>query len=166
TSQVVFIDTATNSVVARVPVGSPHNIAIDPAGTRAYVASQQANAPSLAVIDIPGRMQVATVPLPKVPRALSLTPDGARLFFTLAGDGAVQVLDTAALQVVATVPVGASPHLPLVTPDGEYVLVIVQGPGQLAAIDPDTDAVTATVQVGAMPHWLALDGGTAYVTNE
>ncbi|MHB8577199.1 MAG: plastocyanin/azurin family copper-binding protein, partial [Dehalococcoidia bacterium] len=168
TNTIAFIDTASNTVVGQVAVASPHNIAIDPSGTRAIVASQPADAPALVIIDLAARAVSGTVPLDNVPRALNFTPDGARLFFTVAGDDAVRVLDAATLQVVDSVPVGASPHHPLVTPDGAYVLVVVQGPGELASIDAGGDTLLGTVKVGTNPHWIGLDptGKTAYVTNE
>ncbi len=166
--QVAVIDPATNRVVGDIPVANPHNIAITPDGHTAYVASQRPDDASLAVIDLDGATQVGRVPLDKIPRALSVSPDGSRLWFTEAGSDAVQILDTASNAVVAQIPVGASPHHPLFTPDGSSALVVSQGPGELALLDPATDASVATVAVGKMPHWIGLSGDahTAYVTDE
>lgn len=168
TSQVAFIDTVRNEVVAKIPVGSPHNIAITPDGREAYVASQTPGAPALAILDVAGRRQTAAVPLDKTPRALSFSPDGATLCFTLAGSDAVQVLDPRSNQIVAQIPVGASPHHPLFTPKGEYALVVSQGLAQLAVIDSRGRRLVSTVNVGKFPHWIATssDGRIAYVTNE
>ncbi len=166
--QVAVIDPATNRVVGDIPVANPHDIAISPDGHTAYVASQRPDDASLAVIDLDGAAQVARVPLDKIPRALSVSPDGSRLWFTEAGSDAVQVLDTASNAVVDQIPVGASPHHPLFTPDGSSALVVSQGPGELALLNPATDASVATVAVGKMPHWIGLSGDarTAYVTDE
>jgi len=168
TSQVAFIDTATNTVVGTVPVPQPHNIAISPDGRFAYVAAQQMGAMSLTVLDIAAKAMIGKVPLDKTPRALNFSPDGTRLYFTLAGVDAVQVLDPATNKVMTQIAVGASPHHPLVTSTGEYGLIVVQGPGQLAIFDPAKDGVVGTVAVGKMPHWVAssTDGDTAWVTNE
>ena len=168
TSQVAVIDTVRNAVVAKIPVGSPHNIALTPDGHTAYVASQTPGAPTLAILDLAGRRQTGAVPLDKTPRALTFSPDGSALYFTLAGSDAVQVLDPRANQIAAQIPVGASPHHPLFTANGEYALVVSQGPGQLAVINPAGRRVVGTVNVGKFPHWIAAssDGGTAYVTNE
>lgn len=168
TSQVAMIDTVRNAVIAKIPVGSPHNLAITPDGRTAYVASQTPGAPALAVLDLAGRRQSGAVPLDKTPRALSFSPDGSVLYFTLAGSDAVQVLDPRTNQIVAQIPVGASPHHPLFTANGEYALVVSQGPGQLAVINPAGRRVAGTVGVGKLPHWIATssDGSTAYVTNE
>jgi len=106
--------------------------------------------------------------LDKTPRALDASPDGKRVYFTLAGVNAIQVLDTATNKIVAQVPVGASPHLAPSTPDGRWALAAVQGPGELAIIDTGNNSVAATVPVGKLPHWIAIgaDGRTAWVANE
>lgn len=165
---VAFIDAASREVVARLPAGNPHNIAISPDGRTAYVAIQKPGAAGLAVLDVPDRSQVGFVPLDKTPRALSVSPDGTSLYFTLAGSDEVQVLDTARRSLVRQIPVGASPHLPLATPDGSKVLVVSQGPGELYILDAADGKLSAHLAVGALPHWIALtpDGRRALVTNE
>ncbi len=168
TNQAIIIDTASDRVVGQMPVPQPHNSAISPDGRTAFVASQQQRATALVILDLVSRTQVGKIPLDKVPRALDLSPDGKRLYFTLAGVDAVQVLDTLSNQVVGHIPVGASPHHPLYTPDGRAGLVVSQGPGEVSILDPMRDTVSSTVRVGKAPHWIAtsIDGGTAYVTNE
>ena len=168
TNQAVFLDTATDRVVGRVPVAQAHNGAISAGRRSAWVGSQQQGATALVRIDIAGMKEAARVPLDKTPRALDLTPDGRRLYFTVAGLAAVRVLDTATGQVVAEIPVGASPHQSPVAADGRWALVAVQGPGELGVIDAATNTVAATIPVGKAPHWVTLssDGAIAYVSNE
>ena len=168
TNQAILIDTMSDRVVGRVPVPQPHNSAISSDGHTAYVASQQQGAMALVILDLAKKTQVGQVPLDKTPRALDLSPDGTRLYVTLAGVDAVQVLDTVSHRVVGQIPVGASPHYPLLTPDGQVGLVVSQGPGELAILDPAHNTVSSTVVVGNTPHWIATsaDGRTAYVTNE
>ena len=167
-SRVAVIDTVRNEVIGTIPVGNPHNIAISPDGRTAYVASQQPGAAALAILDLTTRRQVGSVALDKAPRALTFSPDGKALYFTLAGSESVQVLDPADNHIVTQIPVGASPHHPFFTPTGEYALVAVQGPGEVAVIDPHSRKVIGTVAVGKVPHWITTtsDGDTAYVTNE
>jgi YVTN family beta-propeller protein len=168
TDMVSAIDTTTNKIAWRVPVANPHNFAISPDGQTAYVASQKAGSPSLAILNLPSQKQVGSVPLPNVPRALNFSPDGTQLWFTEAGVDEVQVLDPTDNQITTTIPVGASPHHPLFTPDGQLGMVVSQGPGELWLLDPATDTSIDTVKVGDMPHWIATtsDGQAAYVTNE
>jgi len=168
TNQAVLVDTATDRVVGSVPVPQPHNAAIAPDGRIAYVASQAQNSLALVAVDLTTRTVVARVPLDKTPRALDFSPDGTRLYFTVAGAAAVQVLDPATRQVVAQIPVGASPHFSPFTADGRLALVVAQGPGELQLVDPAAGALAGEVSVGKAPHWVAAtaDGRIAYVTNE
>src|SRR5262245_6452118 len=136
TGQVSAIDTATDQVVGRLPVASPHNIAVAPDGATAYVGSQAQGAFAIAVLDLRSWTETGSVALDKPPRALSVTPDGADLVFTLAGADAVQVMDLASRKIETSIPVGASPHHPLFSPDGKLGLVVSQGPGELALFDP------------------------------
>ena len=149
-------------------MASPHNIALTPDGHTAYVAAQAKGALALAVVDVRSMRQTGSVPLDKTPRALNVSRDGKKLYFTVAGVDAVQVLDTGTNQIVKQVPVGASPHHPLFTLDGEHALVVSQGPGVLSVIDTAKDEVSGTVKVGTLPHWIAVGpgGSLAYVTNE
>ncbi len=167
-NQAIFIDTATDRVVGRVPVAQAHNGTLSTDGRVAWVGSQQQGALALVRIDVPGLKEAARVPLDRTPRALDLSPDGRRLYFTVAGLAAVQVLDTATNQVTGQIAVGASPHQAPFTRDGRWALVPSQGPGELGIIDAASGAVAGTVAVGKTPHWVAStsDGNTAYVANE
>jgi len=67
-NNVSVIDTAAQSVIATVPVGSePFGVAINPAGTRVYVANQGGN--NVSVIDAPAQTVIATLPVGSAPRA-------------------------------------------------------------------------------------------------
>jgi YVTN family beta-propeller protein len=168
TNRVLVIDTATERVITEVPVGQPHNGTLSRDGSIAWVGSQQQGATALVRLDLTAGKETARVALDKTPRGLELSPDGKRVFFTLAGLDAIQVLDTASNQVVAQIPVGASPHYAPFTPDGRWALAVVQGPGELAILDAATNTVAGTIRVGKAPHWStsSSDGRTAYVTNE
>jgi YVTN family beta-propeller protein len=168
TNQAEVIDTSSDQVIGHMPVPQPHNSAISPDGRRAYVGSQQQGQMALVSVDLTSMTQTGIVPLDKTPRALSFSPDGRWVYFTVAGSDSVQVLDASRNEVVRQIPVGVSPHLPTFTPDGQLGLVIAQGPGELDLIDPASNTETAAITVGAAPHWLATstDGRTAYVTDE
>jgi YVTN family beta-propeller protein len=167
-NQAIFIDTAADRIVGRVPVAQAHNGTLSTDGRVAWVGSQQQGATALVRIDVPTMKEAARVPLERTPRALDLSPDGRRLYFTVAGLASVQVLDTATNQIGAQIPVGASPHQAPFTRDGRWALVPSQGPGELGIIDAASGVVAGTVAVGKTPHWVTAtsDGKTAYVTNE
>ena len=167
-NRALVIDTETDRVIAEVAVAQPHNGTLSRDGSVAWVGSQQQGATALVRLDLTAGKETARVPLDKTPRGLELTPDGKRLFFTLAGSDAIQVLDTASNQIAAQIPVGASPHYAPFTPDGRWALAVVQGPGELAILDVMAGTVAAAVPVGKAPHWStsSSDGRIAYVTNE
>jgi YVTN family beta-propeller protein len=167
-NRAVVVDTATDRVIGEVPVAQPHNGTLSHDGRTGWAASQQQGATALVRLDLTAWKETGRVPLDKTPRGLELSPDGKRVFFTLAGVNAIQVLDTATSQIVAQIPVGASPHYAPFTPDGRWALAVVQGPGELSILDTASNTVAGTVAVGKAPHWTASssDGRTAYVTNE
>ena len=142
--------------------GPSHNGAIAPDGRTAYVGSQQQGATGLVVIDLARGVERTRVPLDRTPRALDVSPDGRWLYYTVAGDDAVQVLDTATNQPGGRIPVGASPHHAPFTPDGRRALVPSQGPGELAIVDVAGRSVGGVVGVGKTPHWVTAssDGRT------
>jgi YVTN family beta-propeller protein len=168
TDSVEAIDTSTNTVVWQVPVPQPHNIAITPDGQTAYVGGQKSGEEQIAIIDIPSATQTGTLPLDHTPRALTVSPDGADLTYTLAGVDALQVLDLSSLQLATQIPTGASPHHPQFTPDGMLGMVVSQGPGTLDLFNPATFTAIGKIKVGTMPHWIGVssDSRWAYVTNE
>jgi len=168
TNRALVIDTASDRVITEVAVAQSHNGTLSRDGSIAWVGSQPQGGTALVRLDLTAGKEAARVPLDKAPRGLELTPDGKRLFFTLAGSDSIQVLDTASNQITAQIPVGASPHYAPFTPDGRWALAVVQGPGELAILDTTAGTVAAAVPVGKAPHWStsSSDGRIAYVTNE
>jgi len=167
-NRALVIDTATDRVIGEVPIAQPHNGTLSRDGRTAWVASQQQGATALVRLNLATWKEVARVPLDKTPRGLELSPDGRRVFFTLAGVNAIQVLDTATNEIVTQIPVGTSPHYTPFTPDGRWALAVIQGPGELGILDTTSNTLAGTVAVGKAPHWStsSSDGRTAYVTNE
>src|SRR5438270_468762 len=80
---VSVIDTATNTVVATVPVGvTPGGVAITPNGAFAYVTNE--NSSTVSVISTATNTVVATVPVGVFPRGVAVTPNGS---FAYVADG-------------------------------------------------------------------------------
>jgi YVTN family beta-propeller protein len=163
---VSVIDTATNKVVATIPVGSgPEGVAFTPDGTRVYVPNELSGTAS--VIDTATNTVFATVPVGTMPFGVAVTPDGTRVYVTNQSSNSVSVIDTATNTVTATLLVGAGPYGVAVTPDGSQAYVANQLDGTVSVIDTATETVTATVTVGTNPSLLAVtpDGSHAWVTN-
>jgi YVTN family beta-propeller protein len=173
-NSVSVIDTASNKVVATIPVGhDPSGVAVTSDGTHAYVTNQLDD--SVSVIDTDSNTVVATIagfPEFVLPVGVAITPHGTdpygrddRRHQSLAYvtnnvpniDGsnfpasAVSVIDTASNTVVATIPVGQYPNGVAITPDGAHAYVANQGDGTVSVIDIARNKVVATIRVGAGP---------------
>jgi YVTN family beta-propeller protein len=154
---VSVIDTATNTVVATVPVGSfPFGVAITPDGTHAYVTNQDSH--TVSVIDTATNTVVATVPVgtESAPREVAITPDGTHAYVTNIFANTVSVIATATNTVVATVPVGSAPDGVAIMPDGTHAYVANFGSKTVSVIDTATNTVVATVPVGSEPFGVAI----------
>lgn len=163
---VSVIDTATNGVVATVPVGQvPEFLAITPDGARAYVANLRSNTVSVIATDT--NTVVATVPVGANPVGVAATPDGTRVYVTNQSSRSVSVIATATNSVQASVPLGVTPGLIAITPDG--ALAYVTGfTGGVSVISTSTNTVVASIPVGVFVVGLAVtpDGSRLYVTDQ
>jgi YVTN family beta-propeller protein len=78
---VSVINTATNTVVATIPVGIvPQLLAVTPDGTRVYVPNQGSD--TVSVINTATNTVVATIAAGSQPVTAGVTPDGARVYVT------------------------------------------------------------------------------------
>lgn len=166
--RVAWVDVATRQVSQRVEVAKPHTLAVHPDGHRAYVASQQPGDFALVVLDLDRRAVARRIPLARPPRDLEFGMEGRFLYFTLAGEDAVQVLDPRDDRVVATIATGPSPHVAKVAAGSTVGLVVVQGTNALMRFDAATSQPGAAIPVGRQPHWMSFydQGAAVAVTNE
>ena len=173
---VSVIDTATNTVVATIPVGpipfAPIGIAITPDGTRVYVTNagdpfNVANG-TVAVIDTATNTVVATIPVGILPEAVAITPDGTRAYVANTASSTASVIDIATNTVVATVAGLLDPLGVAITPDGTRAYVTNEGSASVSVIDTATNTVVTDIGVGSVPLGIAItpDGTRAYVADE
>jgi YVTN family beta-propeller protein len=129
---VTVINTATNTVIATIPVGAqttengegPARVAVSPDGTRAYVTNfSLADSSSVVVIDTVSNAVIATIPVAATPVGVVVSPDGAHAYVTHLALGTVSVIDTATDTVVATIPVGIRPAEDAISADGTHLYV-------------------------------------------
>lgn len=178
---VSVVQTATNAIVATIPVGdSPTAVAVAPDGRHVYVANAVSG--SVSVIDTATNTVTATVSLPagSAPLGIAVTPNDRTLYVTDSGANDVSVIDTATNAVIAVIrtdaegnavfnrPVGVA-----VTPDGRRVYVASSGRlldigDTVAVIDTATNTVTGTIEVGFGPTAVAVapNGRHVYVAND
>ncbi|MGH6838941.1 MAG: beta-propeller fold lactonase family protein [Methylocella sp.] len=178
---VSVIDTATNMVVATVPVGvfpfgelplTPTGVAVAPDGKHAYVIAHTfARDTAYQVIDTATNTIVATVPFRGdfVP-GVAVSPDGKFLYFTIDGAvGTVLRFDLATNTEGDGISLGANeePIGVAITPDGKHVYATTEGPYNVAVIDTATFTLATTVNVplGAGSVAVTPDGKHVYVTS-
>ena len=132
------VDTATDAVVATIPVGlKPWAVAVSKDGSTAYVSDSGAD--GVSVVDMRTRKVRATVVVGVRPCDLLLSPDDRFLYVDIFTENAVAVVDTSTDKVVAKIPVGgANPYGMAMSPSGDTIYT--------ANVD-ETDNSASTVSV-------------------
>ena len=82
-------------------------VAVDPTGTRVYVANQSGN--TVSVLDTASNAVIVAVTVGAFPVGVAVNPTGSRVYVTNYSSNTVSVLDTASNTVITTVAVGNSP---------------------------------------------------------
>ena len=165
---VSVIDTATNNVIATVPVGpDPRGIAITPDATRAYVANRDGT--TLSVIDTLTNMVVQTITVGATPFSIAITPDSSTAYVTSLDNGNVVVVDLATTLIDTTVTVGAFPSVIDITPDGTRTYNANFNGSTVNVINTATNMlIGGAIAIGDDPLGVTVspDGTSVYVANQ
>ena len=162
-----LIDTGTDAVIAKIPVGlHPAHVVLTPDGRFAYITNGGDN--SVTVIDAAARSVVATIPVGKFPHGVRFAPDGRQAYVANLKGATVSVIDVATHKEIAQLPVGKGPAQVGFTPDGLLAFVSLSEEKAVAVIDPATRRVTRKVSVGTVPIQLSAtpDSRTLLVANQ
>jgi len=165
-SNLSVIDTASNTLVSTVAVGSsPQSVAVNTATNRAYVTNSGSS--SLSIIDTAGNTLVATISVGSSPQSVAVNAATNRAYVTNSGSSSISVIDTVSNSLVATVAVGSSPRGVAVNAATGRAYVVNSGSSSLSVIDTANNSLVATVPVGVAPQRIALNTASnrAYVTN-
>jgi YVTN family beta-propeller protein len=160
THEVAVIDTATSTVIKRVPVGIyPYTTVVAAGGAKVYVTNWGGRVPG------PGDVTDGMFPVIVDPRTgIPVT-------------GTVSVIDTASNTVSKTIDVGLHPSGMAASPRGDRVYVTNANSDTVSVIDTARDVVVNTLHVGqdvqqrpvlgSAPNAVAVspDGRTLYVAN-
>ena len=162
-----LIDTGTDAVIAKIPVGMhPAQVVLTPDGLFAYITNGGDN--SVTVIDAIARSVVATITVGKFPHGLRFAPDGRQAYVANLKGGTVSVIDVATRKEIAQIPVGKGPAQVGFTPDGRFAFVSLSQERAIAVIDPATRKVARKIGVGTVPIQLFAtpDSRTLLVANQ
>src|SRR3990170_8404228 len=169
-NDVSLINTATNTVIATIPVGAlPQGIAVTPDGSEVYVS--HADAQAVFIIDTLTNTVVDIVGLPNRSQEVEITPDGMKAYVVVQDGNAVAVINTATRTVTNVIGGFNSPHGIGITPDGTKAYVTNFGPSHsgttVSVIDISTNTIIATIPVGQGPIGVAItpDNTKVYVAN-
>jgi YVTN family beta-propeller protein len=178
TGSVAVVDTATNTVIASIPVGDqpPYTVAFTPDGAYAYVTlGENFGGPTnnaVAVIDTATRTVITTIPVAGVPSNVVVTPDGAYAYVAnIDRDGlaSVAVINTATNTRIGDIPAGLGAFGLAIadTPNGTLLYVTDEFGNRVQVIDTALNIRYTTFNVGSNPRFIAVspDGTRAYVGN-
>ncbi|MEC4718082.1 cytochrome D1 domain-containing protein [Noviherbaspirillum sp. CPCC 100848] len=144
------IDTATDTVIAKIPVGMhPAHVVVAQEGRLAYVTNGGEN--TVSVVDISVQRVVKTIPVGASPHGIRISPDNKQAWVANLKGGTISVIDIQTQKQIAQIPVGKGPAQVAFTPDGRLGFVSLSEENQLAVVDPVSRKVIRRVKVGSVP---------------
>lgn len=145
---------------------SPAALAIDPISQRLYIAA--ATGSRILVFNTDSQQIVDEWLVDAFPRALSLSPDGRKLYVTSAvPDGRLLVLDTRRGKIKQRIALGHTPVALAADPQGRFLYVCNQFDNTVSQVDTKKDKCVRTLPVIREPVAAAVtpDGDYVYVVN-
>jgi YVTN family beta-propeller protein len=147
--------------------GTLTHIALEPGAQTAYLCKFSGSA--VAVIDVPGRAVVSTIPVGQQPSYIALEPESHTAYVANLFDSTISVIDTASRAVTATI-ANTRKVANLAVDPVRGVLYAGCGEsngGQIALISTQTHTIMDHVPLAHRPFDLALDPTThtLYATN-
>jgi DNA-binding beta-propeller fold protein YncE len=154
----------TDSGTSFIGTGTVH-LALNPAGTRAYVIEQFGNA--VRVFDLASNSITASIPLTNSGYNIIVAPDGQRVYASTE-DGRLYVIATLTNTIVDSMAVGPAANGFAFSPDGNILYASSRDAGTVTAFSTSDDALFTTYHVGGRPQRLAVapDGQQLYAANE
>ena len=157
--------TQADTVVSTIPAGeSPSGVAINPAGTFAYVTNVDSD--TVSKVDLATDTVATTIGVGDFPIGVAINPAGTFAYVTNRDSDTVSKIDLATDTVAATIGVGDWPIRVAFNPAGTFAYVANLHSGTVSKIDLANETVSATIEVGNFPGVVAIDpaGTFAYVT--
>src|SRR5450432_2095590 len=184
--EVVAVDPATATIVARIPVGKrPRGVKISPDGKLLYVAlsgspraapgADESKLPpadraadGVGVVDLRTHKLLRTLRSGQDPESFDVSRDGKTLYVSNEETAEMTVLDLASGKVKHRVDVGHEPEGVTLSPDGKTVYVTSEQDNLVVAVATAGWKVLAQLPTGPRPRSVAFtaDGAIAFVTSE
>jgi YVTN family beta-propeller protein len=163
-----------DTVVSTITVGSdPQGVAINPAGTFAYVTNNGSN--SVSKINLSNDTVVTTIAVGSGPWGVAINPAGTFAYVTNNGSNSVSKINLSNDTVVTTIAVGSGPWGVAINPAGTFAYVTNNGSNSVSKINLSNDTVDTTIAVydfwsdatQSQPTGVAINpaGTFAYVTH-
>jgi YVTN family beta-propeller protein len=161
-NDVTVFDTATDTVVATIPVGlNPIRLAVTPDGRKVYVACIAAD--RVYVIDTASNTVLRNIAVQDGPAEVLASPDGMRIYVPNSGEGggvgqSVSVIDVATDTVITNIPAGVNCRAIawVANSAGRFVYVANQGAANVTVINHDTLTSPGNVPTGGGPRRLEV----------
>jgi YVTN family beta-propeller protein len=151
-ADVAVIDSRTDRLVARIPVGNvPHQVAISEVAGK-LVASNTAD-DTISIVDL-ATLNTKTLALGHEPEHMALAPDGVLLAVGNIAGGTVSLVSLGGDAEIARVAGLFDPHNLTFSPDGSLLYVANLGADHVSVIDVATAAIIDEIRV-AEPSALA-----------
>jgi YVTN family beta-propeller protein len=142
-------------------------LAINPAGTFAYVTNNVVPSGTVKKIDLATDTVVATIAVGSAPSGVVVDPAGTFAYVGNSYSGTVSKINLATDTVVSTITVGDGVKSLAINPAGTFAFVANQTSGTVSKINLATDTVATTIVVGPDTRGVAVNpaGTFAYVAN-
>lgn len=148
-ADVTVIDTRSDRVVARIPVGEvPHQVAVSDV-TGKLIASNTAD-DTISIVDL-ASLATTTVRLDHEPEHMELAPSGRLLAVGNIGAGTVSLVALDEAREVARVDGLSDPHNLTFSPDGSLLYVANLGANHVSVIDVARAAIVDEIEIAPGP---------------
>ena len=154
-ADVAVIDTRTDRLVTRLPVGNvPHQVSVSDVVDK-LVASNTAD-DTISIIDLP-TLATRTLRLDHEPEHMELDPSGVLLAVGNIGAGTVSLVSLAEEREVARIDGLFEPHNLTFSPDGSLLYVANLGASHVSVIDVAHAAIVDEIKVAEPPALAGKD---------
>ncbi len=159
-ADVAVIDTRSDTVVARLPVGNvPHQVAVS--DTLGLLIASNTEDDTVSIVDLTSGETLATLQLDRTPEHMELSPTGELAAVGNIEGGSVSLIDLRARREIARVEGLYEPHNMTFSADGRYIFVGNLGADRVSVIDVATARVVKEIPVGE-PKLVASLGDSEY----